>query len=181
MSKNYAVRLRCPHGDDESWIFLENCSESLEEILKTTWNFECQVHGVQREFLIEGMEKDAAISVVAASEAPALGVQEGRHRASERRPLHVPVLIRGWSDAQGGAFRENTFTTVVNSRAGSPAPLRSEPRPVFRPNAKPARTPAADAVGPTGPAQTRSAPFAVLRMSGYERGGECSAYTLSKG
>lgn len=115
MSKNYAVRLRCPFGDDESWILLENRSESLDEIVKMLWDFECQLHGAQRDFPIEATEKGAGISVVAATEAPALRAQERGQRASERRPLHVPVLIRGWSDAKGGTFRENSFTAVVNT------------------------------------------------------------------
>jgi hypothetical protein len=52
--------------------------------------------------------------------------------------------------------------TVVNI-VNVPVPVHSKPRPGFRQDAKPARTPAADAVGPTGPTQTRSAAFTVLR------------------
>lgn len=168
MSKNYAVRLRCPYGDDESWVVLENRSEALEEILKSPWDFECQIHGAQREFPIEATEQGATeqgdvldfakaigpgamgqgiaetpaafagrdgvdvppfarpgaaapptyarpgaiVTAMAGSISPGTEV---RKRASERLSLHVPVLIRGWSDARGGPFRENSFTTVVNA------------------------------------------------------------------
>ena len=149
MSKNYAVRLRCPYGDDESWVVLENRSEALEEILKTAWDFECQIHGAQREFPIEANEQaeglvrqgadnppadfastaeqrdeyttpgvapayarpGAIVTATAGSISPGTEV---RKRASERLGLHVPVLVRGWSDARGGPFREESFTTVVN-------------------------------------------------------------------
>jgi hypothetical protein len=124
VSKSYAVRLRCPYGDDESWIVLENRSETLEEILKTRWDFECQLHGVQREFPVEAAEKGAGVIipgamgpgavVVAAAGSISKGT-EVRKRASERLPWHVPVLIRGWSDARGGPFRENSLTMVVNT------------------------------------------------------------------
>jgi hypothetical protein len=170
VSKNYLVRLRCPYGDDESWVVLENRSEALEEILKTPWDFECQIHGAQREFPIEGREQGEGGGIVIpsgsvsgaggaisgsplntanaasiarresgdaarfersiAADAPnyarpgaivtaaAGSISPGpevRKRASERRALHVPVLIRGWSDAHGGPFREESFTMVVNT------------------------------------------------------------------
>jgi hypothetical protein len=52
--------------------------------------------------------------------------------------------------------------TVVNI-VSVPVPIQSKPGAVFRPDAKSARAPAADAVGPTSPAQTRGAAFTVLR------------------
>jgi hypothetical protein len=61
--------------------------------------------------------------------------------------------------------------TVVNI-VNVPVLVHSKPRPIFRPNAKPARTRATDAVGPTGPAQSLGVPFAVLRMSGYKWDGD---------
>lgn len=137
MSKNYAVRLRCPYGDDESWIVLDDRSESLEQILQTPWDFACELHGAQREFPLEATEKDAKDLAVASRPRPnpPAPVQERPRRASERQPLHVPVLVRGWSEAPHAllrdapriivdpsgspvslaAFREDTSTIVVNS------------------------------------------------------------------
>lgn len=135
MSKNYAVRLRCPYGDDESWVILDNRSESLEQILLTPWDFECALHGAQREFPIEATEKDSTVGDEPRLKPPAPPAQAQRRRASERQPLHVPVLVRGWREASGAfhvddsriivnsgdapvslaAFREDTSTIVVNS------------------------------------------------------------------
>ena len=135
MSKNYAVRLRCPYGDDESWVILEKRSESLEQILLTSWDFECNLHGAQREFPLEAREKDVAVDVEPQLEPPPTQVQETRSRASERRALHVPVLVRGWCEGAGPIgkdasrivlnsgggqvtlteFRENTSTILINS------------------------------------------------------------------
>jgi hypothetical protein len=136
--KNYAVRLRCPYGDDESWIILDNRSESLEQILQTQWGFACELHGAQREFPLEATEKDAKDAALGNQTRPkplTPSVPERPRRASERQPLHVPVLVRGWSEAPGAsledasriivssgdapvsltAFREDSSTIVVNS------------------------------------------------------------------
>ena len=135
MSKNYAVRLRCPYGDDESWVILDNRDESLDQILATPWDFECELHGAQREFPIAATEKDSTVDDEPRLKSPPPSAQAKRHRASERLPLHVPVLVRGWREASGAfhvddstivvssgdapislaAFREDTSTIVVNS------------------------------------------------------------------
>ena len=114
MSKNYAVRLRCPYGDDESWVILDNRSESLEQILLTPWDFDCELHGAQREFPIEATEKDSIVGDEPRPKPPTPPGQARRRRASERQPLHVPVLVRGWREAPG-AFHEDASTIIVNS------------------------------------------------------------------
>jgi PilZ domain-containing protein len=111
VSKNYAVRLRCPYGDGESWVILDSRSESLEQILLTPWDFECELHGAQREFPIEATQKDSAVGDEPRPKPPA---QARRPRASERQPLHVPVLVRGWREAPG-AFHEDVSRIIVNS------------------------------------------------------------------
>ena len=111
MSKNYAVRLRCPYGDDEGWVILDNRSESLEQVLLTPWDFECQLHGAQREFPIEATEKDSKVGDEPRATPP---TAESRRRASERQPLHVPVLVRGWREVPA-AFEEDASTIIVNS------------------------------------------------------------------
>jgi hypothetical protein len=111
VSKNYAVRLRCPYGDDESWVILDNRSESLEQILQTRWDFACELHGAQREFPIEATEKNSAAGD---EPGPKPSTPESRRRASERQTLHVPVLVRGWREAPG-AFHEDASTIIVNS------------------------------------------------------------------
>jgi hypothetical protein len=125
VSKNYQVRLRCPSCNAESWIALDGRSESVEQILQAPWDFECDVHGVQRELPMEATEGDAARRALSPSVSPT--AQKRRVRASERLSLHVPVLIRGWSDMQG-AFREGTSTLLVNAGGALvqlAAPLRT--------------------------------------------------------
>jgi hypothetical protein len=111
VSKNYAVRLRCPYGDDESWVILDSRSESIEQILQTPWDFACELHGAQREFPIEATEKKSAVGDEPRAK-PA--TDESRRRASERQTLHVPVLVRGWREVPG-AFHEDASTIIVNS------------------------------------------------------------------
>lgn len=112
MSKNYAVRLRCPYGDNESWIILENRDETLDQVLHTAWDFECEAHGVQHEFPMEATEKT---SPSPDSLKPAAPSEEKRKtRSSERRSLYVPVTVFGWTEAHG-AFHEETSTLLVNS------------------------------------------------------------------
>jgi PilZ domain len=110
VSKNYAVRLRCPYGDDESWVILDNRSESLEQILLTPWDFDCELHGAQRELPIDATEKDSTVGDELRPKPPA---QAKRQRASERQPLHVPVLVRGWREVPG-AFHDDASTIIVN-------------------------------------------------------------------
>src|SRR5260370_12642067 len=81
VSKNYAVRLRCPYGDNESWVILDNRSESLEQILLTPWDFECELHGAQREFPIEATEKDSTVA-----DEPQPKPPPPPARATRRRP-----------------------------------------------------------------------------------------------
>src|SRR5258707_2824540 len=114
VSKNYAVRLRCPYGDNESWVILDNRSESLEQILQTPWDFECELHGAQREFPIEATEKESTVGDEPRPKPPAPPAQARPRRATERQPLHLPVQVRGWREAPG-AFHEDASTIIVNS------------------------------------------------------------------
>lgn len=127
MPKNYAIRLRCPHGDHDEWVILENREESLENILHLPWDFECQLHGVLKEMPIEAREEGTATGSPAqglyapqglpqapapkAAEPPA---RQKKPRSSERLPLHVPVVLYGWTRNQG-SFQEETATLLVNA------------------------------------------------------------------
>lgn len=137
MPKNYAIRLRCPHGDHDEWVILENREESLETILHLPWDFECQLHGVLREMPIEAREEGAAPSYPPLkSLAPQVQQQSlvpktagsteknKRPRSSERLPLHVPVVLYGWTKGQG-SFQEETATLLVNA-SGALLTLKSK-------------------------------------------------------
>jgi hypothetical protein len=126
MSKNYSVRLRCPYGDHDGWVPLENRNETLEQILRASWDFECPIHGVQREIPLEASERMAvALPYAPAPPGPEEPREQQRRRAAEssekrrkprsgeRKSLHVPVVVYGWTKKQG-SFHEETNTLLVN-------------------------------------------------------------------
>lgn len=126
MPKNYAVRLRCPYGDHDAWVMLEKRNETLEQVSRASWDFECPTHGVQREIPLEASEK-TAIAPPSAPGPPGPGdvreqqrtrpaessERKRKQRLSERKSLHVPVVIYGWTKKQG-SFHEETSTLLVN-------------------------------------------------------------------
>ncbi len=122
MLRNFAIRLRCPHGDSDSWVTLSNREESLEQILQQTWDFKCREHGPQQGIPQEAMEvaplddprpsqKTPPSFAVPFPAVPA----KKTPRSSERMPMRVPVVIYGFA-GKGGAFHEDTETVLVNSR-----------------------------------------------------------------
>jgi hypothetical protein len=126
MPKDYAVRLRCPYGDHDAWVTLEKREETLEQVLQMSWDFECPVHGVQREIPLEVSEKTPILSLSAPTspepEQPreqqrrrpaGLSEKKGKQRSSERKFLYVPVVVYGWTKKQG-SFHEETTTLLVN-------------------------------------------------------------------
>jgi hypothetical protein len=129
MSKNYSVRLRCPYGDHDVWVPLENRKETLEQILRAHWDFECPVHGVQQEIPLEVSERELLQPRFAPApqgppqpDAPREKKRDGR--SSERKSLHVPVVIYGWTKKQG-SFHEETSTLLVND-SGALLPLKAK-------------------------------------------------------
>jgi hypothetical protein len=121
MPRNFAIRLRCPKGDKDSWVTLSNREESLEQILQQTWEFNCREHGPQQGIPQEAMEVAALNDPPPTQEStktyanpfpstPAKKIP----RSSERIPLRVPVVIYGFA-GKGGAFHEDTETILVNS------------------------------------------------------------------
>ncbi len=120
MPRNFAIRLRCPHGDSDSWVTLSNREESLEQILQQTWEFKCREHGLQQGIPQEVMEvaplddpRHSQISqptfAVPFPNAPEKKIL----RSGERIPMRVPVVIYGFA-GKGGAFHEDTETVIVN-------------------------------------------------------------------
>jgi hypothetical protein len=129
MSKDYAVRLRCPYGDHDVWVPLANKKETLEQVMRARWDFECPVHGVQQEIPLEVSER-AAIqpqSAPAPQRPPqpdAPREKKRNERSSERKSLHAPVVIYGWTKKQG-SFHEETNTLLVND-SGALVPLKAK-------------------------------------------------------
>ena len=118
MAKYFVVRLRCPYGDEDQMLVLQNREETLSQILDTPWDFECPVHGIQREIPVDASEKQMSSasrpqrneSAAAVSEAP-------KPRSSNRICLHLPVLVYGWAKGEG-SFHEETTTLLVNASGG---------------------------------------------------------------
>ena len=120
--KDYAVRLRCPYRDEDRWVLLENREETLEQVLRTPWDFECSLHGVQRELPLEANEKRPTGGRAARGTEPqAKPAQKIKprteQRSSKRASLRVAVTVYGWAKNQG-AFHEDTYTVLVNSSGG---------------------------------------------------------------
>ncbi len=116
MATDYIVRLKCPYGDQEKLVLLENREETLQQILETRWDFECPAHGVQREIPLVGSQKSSwsrsRLPLREASDQAA-----PRPRSSKRISLHIPVLILGRSQGEG-SFCEKTTTLFVNASGG---------------------------------------------------------------
>lgn len=117
MRKDYAIRLKCPHGDEDHWVVLQSREETLPQILSTPWDFECSLHGVQREIPIEASEGEwlAASRPRPRPERPSAG--QMTQRLGKRLPLRVPVLVYG-SAAEDHAFQEECSTLLVNAGGG---------------------------------------------------------------
>jgi hypothetical protein len=121
MPRSFAIRLRCPEGDSESWVTVSNREESLEQILEQTWEFKCREHGIQLGIPKEVMEVAALEdSRPAQKTKPSLAVPfpsapaKRIPRSSERLSMHVPVVIYGFA-GMSGAFHEDSETVIVNS------------------------------------------------------------------
>jgi hypothetical protein len=121
MPRNFAIRLRCPKGDRDSWVTLSNREESLEQILKQTWEFNCREHGLQEGVPQEAMEVAALNDPEPAQKSPKTFANpfpstpaKKTPRSSERIPMRVPVVIYGFA-GKDGAFHEDTETILVNS------------------------------------------------------------------
>ena len=120
MPRNFAIRLRCPRGDSDSWVTLSNRQESLEQVLQQTWEFKCREHGPQQGIPQEAMEV-APLDDPRPSQKvqPSLAVpfpaapEKKTPRSGERIPMRVPVVIYGFA-GKGGAFHEDTETVIVN-------------------------------------------------------------------
>ena len=118
MATDYIVRLKCPYGDRDELLMLENREESLKQILETPWDFECPVHGVQREMPLEGNPKSAwSRSRSTRREVEVAERVAPKPRSGKRISLHVPVLVYGWSNFEN-SFHEEATTLLVNASGG---------------------------------------------------------------
>jgi hypothetical protein len=118
MATDYIIRLKCPYGDRDQLMKLENREEPLNQILEMPWDFECPTHGVQREIPVEGSQKSLWPRLRSQRrEVKPVGRRAPQPRSSKRISLHVPILVYGWSKDEG-SFQEDTRTLLVNASGG---------------------------------------------------------------
>jgi hypothetical protein len=140
--KHYALRLKCPHPDahlDErdatQWLLLQNASDPLKKILETPWDFECPMHGAQREYPLEARENHGDVQFVFDGTAeqprsrsvarssnrtkhvPKAGSAKLRNRRENRATQVCRVWVRG-VDLNGNPFRQSAYSIDI-SKSGA--------------------------------------------------------------
>jgi hypothetical protein len=118
--KDFVIRLRCPYGDEDRTVLLTGRNESLAQILETSWDFECPLHGVQRELPLSGSEKGRVGGPRTQGKEPtsAPGApSKPQPRSSPRISIRIPVMAYGWSHNEI-SFHEDTTTLLVNASGG---------------------------------------------------------------
>ena len=118
VTKNYMLRFKCPQGDADEILFLQNREESLGQVQNTAWHFECPVHGVQKEIPVEAKEITNLFGseLQPSKKTPAAKMLKVRRR-SKRLHLRIPVAVYG-NNRRIGAFREETATDLVSANGG---------------------------------------------------------------
>jgi hypothetical protein len=122
MAGNFAIRLRCPLCEADSWVTLTDRQEAYEQIQQQTWDFKCREHGAQRGTPKEVIgvapldEKPASTQKSAFTFGHPISAETTKRipRSSERVSLRVPVVVYGFTKDQG-AFHEETETQTVNA------------------------------------------------------------------
>ena len=122
MPGNFAIRLRCPLCEADSWVTLTDRHETYEQIQQQTWDFKCREHGAQRGAPNEVIgvapldERPAATEKSAFTFGSPISTEATKRipRSSERMSLRIPVVVYGFT-RDHGAFHEETETQTVNS------------------------------------------------------------------
>jgi hypothetical protein len=119
VSKDYLVRLRCPYGDEDRTVLLQDREETLSQVLETSWDFECPVHGVQKEIPISGNEKGQGAGSRRIRREPVADTLPvmAKPRSSPRISIHIPIMVYGWGQSEI-SFHEDTTTLLVNASGG---------------------------------------------------------------
>ena len=116
MVRNYAVTLKCPHGDADELLILRNREETLDQILTAMWHFECPVHGVQKEIPAGVREIASALNPDSQPRRMTARMPKA-FRRSKRVSIRVPVVVYG-QNRNVCAFREETSTNLVSAHGG---------------------------------------------------------------
>ena len=122
MPGNFAIRLRCPLCEADSWVTLAGRRETYEQIQEQTWDFRCREHGAQRGTPKEVIgvapldAKSASTEKSAFTFGKPVSAETTKRipRSSERRSVRIPVVVYGFTKDHG-AFHEETETQTVNA------------------------------------------------------------------
>lgn len=123
MPGNFAIRLRCPACETDSWLTLADREESADQIRKQTWDFKCREHGAQRgapKEVLEVAPLDEPDPPEAQKSAPTFAnvisseKTKRTPRSSDRLQVRIPIVVYGYTKDLG-AFHEETETLTVNA------------------------------------------------------------------
>jgi hypothetical protein len=133
MPGNFAIRLRCPDCESDSWVTLAGREESADQIRKQTWEFKCREHGARRgapKEVLEVAPLEEQGTSPGQKSAPTLAnvisteATKKTPRSSERLSIRIPIVVYGYSK-DTGAFHEETETLTVNA-SGALAMLKTK-------------------------------------------------------
>ena len=116
--RDYAVRMKCPHGGEDQWVLLRGREESSQQIQGTLWDFPCPIHGPQRELPLEVRETLDWSPPDADRNARLVDEEIRIKRQKESRSQQaVRVWVYG-TDPSGNPFSQTAYSVDV-SRSGA--------------------------------------------------------------
>src|SRR5437016_2219025 len=128
MPGNFAIRLRCPLCEADSWVTLADRRETYEQIQEQTWDFKCREHGAQQETPQEVIgvapldEKPASTEKSAFTFGKPVSTEttkriprssERRSRKQQRLPKTLRVVVNG-TDSRGHPFKQSSYTVDLS-------------------------------------------------------------------
>jgi hypothetical protein len=113
--RDYAVRMKCPHGGEDQWVLLRGREESSQQIQSTLWDFPCPIHGMQRELPLEVRE------TLDWSPPESTRRVEEEIRIKRQKESRSQQAVRVWvygTDPSGNPFSQTAYSVDV-SRSGA--------------------------------------------------------------
>ena len=115
--RDYAIRMKCPHGGEDQWVLLRGREESSQQIQSTLWDFPCPIHGMQRELPLEVRET----LDWSPPDADRTRQVEEEIRIKRQKESRSQQAVRVWvygNDPQGNPYSQTAYSVDV-SRSGA--------------------------------------------------------------